>query len=80
MAAHPFNLYITPPHVCSVRSVKRMVSSLHLWSKTTYCGHTQCTNYTGNYTQYLEITYNGKEAEKEYICSLCCTFETNTIL
>ena len=22
---------------------------------------------TGNYTQYLVITYNGKESEKEYI-------------
>ena len=22
----------------------------------------------GNYTQYLVITYNGKEFEKEYIC------------
>ena len=38
---------------------------------------------TGNYMQYLLITYNGKESEKEkiymYICideSLCCTPET----
>ena len=31
--------------------------------------------------QYLEITYNGKESEKEYVCiteSLCHTLETNT--
>ena len=43
---------------------------------------------TGNYTQYLVITYNGKESEKEYtyiytyICiteSLCCTLEINTL-
>ena len=34
---------------------------------------------TGNYTQYLVITYNGKESEKEYITeSLCCTEEINT--
>ena len=30
---------------------------------------------TGNYIQYLLITYNGKESE-----SLCCIPETNTIL
>ena len=24
-------------------------------------------NSTGNYTQYLLITYNGKESKKEYI-------------
>ena len=40
---------------------------------------------TGNYIQYLVITYNGKESEKEYIYiyiseSFCCTPETNTIL
>ena len=38
---------------------------------------------TGNYIQYLVITYNGKESVKEYICiteSLCCVLETNTIL
>ena len=46
---------------------------------------------TGNYTQCLVITYNGKESEKVYIyifiymyvCiteSLCCTPETNTTL
>ena len=38
---------------------------------------------TGNYIQYLVITYNGKESEKEYIYiseSLCCTPETNAIL
>ena len=39
----------------------------------------------GNYIQYLVITYNGKENEKEYTCaciteSLCCTPETNTTL
>ena len=38
---------------------------------------------TGNYIQYLIITYNGKESEKEYIYvyiteSLCCALETNT--
>ena len=40
---------------------------------------------TGNYIQYLVITYNGKEFEKEkdiyiYTESLCCTPEINTIL
>ena len=25
-------------------------------------------NSTGNYIQYLIITYNGKESEKDYIC------------
>ena len=38
---------------------------------------------TGNYIQYLAITYNGKESEKEYIYiseSLCCPPETNTAL
>ena len=47
---------------------------------------------TGNYIQYLAITYNGKESEKVYIYSesekeyifitksLCCTPETNTML
>ena len=35
---------------------------------------------TGNYIQYLVITYNGKESEKEYITeSLCCIHETNTL-
>ena len=36
---------------------------------------------TGNSIQYLVITYNGKESEKEYIHrteSFCCTPETNT--
>ena len=36
---------------------------------------------TGNYIQYLVVTYNGKEYEKEYIYkteSLCCVPETNT--
>ena len=35
---------------------------------------------TGKYTQYLVITYNGKESEKIYIYiteSLCCIPETN---
>ena len=34
---------------------------------------------TGNYIQYLVITYNGKESGREYICiteSLYCTPET----
>ena len=40
---------------------------------------------TGNYIQYLSITYNGKESEKRYVytCtteSFCCTPETNTTL
>ena len=40
---------------------------------------------TGNYIQYLVVTYNGKESEKEYTYmyiteSLCCTTETNKIL
>ena len=38
---------------------------------------------TGNYIQYLVITYNGKESEKEQIYiieSLCCTPEANTTL
>ena len=42
---------------------------------------------TGSYIQYLVITYNGKESEKEYIYiymyiyeSLCCIPETNTTL
>ena len=40
---------------------------------------------TGNYAQYLIITYNGKEYEKEYIytylcISLCYTPETNITL
>ena len=49
----------------------------------------------GNYTQYLVITYNGKESEKQYLCvcvciyvymyicitkSLFCISETNTTL
>ena len=45
----------------------------------------------GSYTQYLVMTYNGRESEKEnmYVCvcvyiyiteSLCCTPETNTTL
>ena len=34
---------------------------------------------TGNYIQYLVITYNGKESEKESE-SLCYTPETNTTL
>ena len=41
------------------------------------------TESTGDYIQYLVITYNGKESEKQYIClteSLCCTPETNTLL
>ena len=33
---------------------------------------------TGNYIQYLVITYNGKESEKAE--SLCCTPETNMTL
>ena len=33
----------------------------------------QCS--TGNYIQYLIITYNGKESEKE---SLCCIPKANT--
>ena len=52
-------------------------------------------NNTGNYIQYLIITYNGKEWERiyilthtyTYICiyvgiteSLCCTPETNITL
>ena len=32
---------------------------------------------TGNYSQYLVITYKGKESEKE---RLYCTPETNTTL
>ena len=39
--------------------------------------------YTGNYIEYLIITCNGKESEKEYICvtkSICCTPETNTTM
>ena len=44
---------------------------------------TRTPHVTGNYTQYLKITYIGKETEKEhiYICiieSLYCTLETNT--
>ena len=43
---------------------------------------------TGNYIQYLVITHNGKESEKEmcvciHVCvtePLCCTLETNTTL
>ena len=44
---------------------------------------------TGNYIQYLIITYNGKESKKEHIYiyiyigiteSLCCTPETNATL
>ena len=37
---------------------------------------------TGNYIQYLIITYNGKESEKQYIDlskSLCCTSESSTL-
>ena len=45
----------------------------------------------GSYTQYLVMTYNGRESEKEnmYVCvcvyiyiteTLCCTLETNTAL
>ena len=45
-------------------------------------GHTVST---GNYVQYLVITYNGKESKKKniYICmteSLYCRPETNTAL
>ena len=32
----------------------------------------------GSYTQYIVITYNGKESEKKYVCvcvSLCCTLK-----
>ena len=28
----------------------------------------QGTTFTGNYSQYLVITYNGKQSEKIYIC------------
>ena len=38
---------------------------------------------TGNYIQYLTVTYNRKESEKEYVCIiqlLCYTPETNTTL
>ena len=40
---------------------------------------------TGNSIQYVVITFNGKEYEKEYVYiiiteSLCCISETNTIL
>ena len=28
-------------------------------------------NNTGNYSQYLIISYNGKETEKEYIIHIC---------
>ena len=36
---------------------------------------------TGNYIQYLGITYNGKSSEKMCIIeSLCCIPETNTML
>ena len=40
---------------------------------------------TGNSIQYVVITFNGKEYEKEYVYiiiteSLCCVSETNTIL
>ena len=38
---------------------------------------------TGDYTQYLVITYNGKESEKYIIYiteSLCCTPETTKTL
>ena len=37
----------------------------------------------GSYTQYLVITYNGRELEKEWICkaeSFCCMREPNTML
>ena len=37
----------------------------------------------GNYIQYLVITYNRTESEKQYIYiyeSLCCTLKTNTTL
>ena len=42
---------------------------------------------TGNYTEYLAITYNGKESEKQYMCFvyicrtewLCCTLETQPL-
>ena len=27
---------------------------------------------TGNYIQYLVITYNGKESKNKYICVCCC--------
>ena len=47
-------------------------------------------NITGDYIQYLVITYNGKESEKSrhiyiyvYVCiteASCCTFETKTAL
>ena len=33
---------------------------------------TDLLSSTGNYTQYLVITYNGKESEKEYICIYMC--------
>ena len=29
---------------------------------------------TGNYSQYLVTTYNGKESEKEYICVCVCVY------
>ena len=35
-----------------------------------------------NYIQYIVITYNGKESEKECVFiteSLCCTLETKTL-
>ena len=38
---------------------------------------------TGNYIQYLVVTCNGKESEKEYTYkaeSLCCAPETNIAL
>ena len=46
---------------------------------------TDLLHSTGNSTQYLMTTYNGKGSEKEYTytCmaeSLCYTLETNTTL
>ena len=35
---------------------------------------------TGNYIQYSEITYNGKDSEKEYTELLCYTPEINITL
>ena len=40
---------------------------------------------TGNYIQYLTVSYNGKESEKESIGlritePLCCIPKTNTVL
>ena len=49
---------------------------LLFWSKQTFCQPLKNVHFvkqqdllygTGNYTQYLVITYNAKESEKEYI-------------